>query len=94
MSASVGRYMNLEKDLTGICSAAGLDGPVICPYDWRQTVEYIAESWVAPRIWQRVGDKKKVRRAHVVTGCPGDNRASCVGQSPASQFQLCPDTCL
>ncbi len=55
--------MNLEKDLSGICGAAGLDGPVICPYDWRQTVEYSAEAWVAPRIWQHVGDKKKARWA-------------------------------
>ena len=58
--------MNLEKDLTAICSAAGLDGPVMCPYDWRQTVEFIAEAWVVPRIWQHVGDKKKVLRAYLL----------------------------
>ncbi len=64
-SSSFARYMNLEKDLTGICGAAGLDGPVVCPYDWRQTVEFSAEAWVAPRIRQHVGDKKKARRVRV-----------------------------
>ena len=54
------RYKNLREELAGICAAAGVDGPIVCPYDWRQPVKFVAEAWVAPRIWQYVGDKKKV----------------------------------
>ena len=54
------RYMDLREKLAGICNEAGFDGPVICPYDWRQPVDFVAEAWVAPRIWQHVGEQKKV----------------------------------
>ena len=77
--------MNLEKDLEGICAAAGLDGPVICPYDWRQTVEFSAEAWVAPRIRQHVGDKKKARRADALQVVAMAKRVCCASRSPTER---------
>jgi hypothetical protein len=55
--------MDLREKLSDICREAGWDGPVVCPYDWRQPVDFVAQAWVAPRIWQHVGNKKKVRFA-------------------------------
>ncbi len=55
------RYYHIIQTLTQTCREAGLADPVVCGYDWRQSVKFVAESWVGPLIWQHVGNRKKVR---------------------------------
>ena len=54
------RYYHIIQTLTETCREAGLADPVVCGYDWRQSVKFVAESWVGPLIWQHVGNRKKV----------------------------------
>ena len=54
------RYYHIIQTLTETCREAGLADPVVCGYDWRQSVKFVAKSWVGPLIWRHVGNRKKV----------------------------------